>query len=56
MKATNLRSGIPDHWDSELLVSKHRRYYLRHKVVNGTERGLENKLHSAAIRDVFLPS
>lgn len=38
------------------LVAKYQRYYLKHKVINRTERGLENKEHSAAIIDVFLPS
>lgn len=37
------------------LFFKYQRYYLKHKVMNRTEKGLENKLHSAAVADMFLP-
>jgi len=38
------------------LVSKNQRYYLKHRVIKRTKRGLENKLHSAVVSDVFFPS
>lgn len=45
---------MTDNWNSHLFsVSKYQRYLFRLQVINRTERGLENKLHSVAITDVF---